>query len=161
MSLQEFSSRMSKVNSNYKNHKNEWSFSVKQKNNVFTISARNKNRFISTNRGNFEELMKVMKIEVIEQENNLLLKKSFTYNPSHFLMIILFPYISYFLLLFIGLYISLSFLFNINIPFWIAYSEFIIGIVALTEFIWTKGSKKLEKERYQIIEEIYQRFFCE
>ena len=157
MTFNEFQERMEKINKNYRNYKNEWCISVQQEGNVFSIVASSKDRYIASSRGSFEEFRKIMKITVTEENNQLLTEKSFKFKPTQLVEIRLFPYLSYFLLLAVGLYILVLLILNQKLHFWITYTGFLLAIVAVTNFAWTKNSWKLERARCQIIDEILQK----
>lgn len=157
MTFNEFQERMEKINKNYRNYKNEWCISVQQEGNVFSIIASSKDRYIASSRGSLEEFRKIMKITVTEENNQLLAEKSFKFKPTQLVEIRLFPYLSYFLLLAVGLYILVILILNQKLHFWITYTGFLLAIVAVTNFAWTKNSWKLERARSQIIDEILQK----
>lgn len=158
MTINEFREKMEKINANCKNYKKEWCICVHQNGNVFSIIASSKDSYIASSRGNFEEFRKIMKITVTEDNNQLLVEKSFRYKPTQLMEIRLIPYLSYFFFLVVGLYILVLLILNQNLHFWITYTGFLLATVAVINFAWTRNSWKLEKARGQIIDEILQKY---
>lgn len=153
---------MNKLDNNYKNYKKHWCFSVEnEQNNRYIISASNRNEFISLNRGDFHEFMKKMFIDFEEINGNILVTQVFKYQPLNYVYIKVIPFIFILATAVLGIFSLVFLLLSGNVNFWVLYALFLCGFLSVVELVWTKGAKKLELQRYNIIEEILQKkLYC-
>jgi hypothetical protein len=157
LNTEQIEQRFIKMGRDFKAYKKDWSLSVTQNENIFTVHALNNKRFISVNYHSTDQSAKSMKISIIEKEGILLLEKDFNYSRSHFVLVKLIPNLTYSIFIVNTLYMIISSIQHIKINRWFEYAELLLVGTSVVWLYINKGSAKLEKDRFRIIEEILQR----
>ncbi len=157
LSYEQLEQRFSKIGRDFKEYKKEWVFNVVRNKNIFTISAYSTKKFVYIDYRCNVQSAKNMVISVEEKEAYLLLSKSFKFRSLDFFWVKIIPNLTYIMLIVNTTYIVISFLQQGRINELFGKIELVIIVFSLGWYYKLHGSKRLEIERNQIIEEILQR----
>lgn len=144
--------KLHKVDRNYKNYRNEWVFTVTEKQGVYIISAKNKNRAIGLRGGG--EFYKRLYLSPSNKMPGTFLAH-YQYGKSDRILLLFF-------LLFTRVICPATVLWGIYVTIFSGKIPILGGLLmialsfvcTISGYNWAKGRGKLEVERYNIISEV-------